>query len=557
MTSARVSRRSIIGLAVGAVAVAGSIFLWPVQFGGATSYATTHGISMEPRFHTGDLAVLQASDTYNVGDIAAYHSTALHRVVMHRIVNIQGGLYTFKGDNNTWLDPAPAAKSQLIGKLVLRVPHGGMWLAMAQKAAPYLVVALILAAGGGTAAVKRRRRRKRGTMSRHAAARGPSSGSLKTMPPQLVTAAGITAAAAALGLGLFALAATAPMVTSQAKTTQSQQMTFSYSSPVPPSAAYDTTTASSPDPIFRKLSDHVDLRFTYAGAPGTMSIRVEESNGLGWHSTWQLAPATAVTGRHDVHTVRLDFAPFDAKAHAAAQATGLPVGEVTIAVQPMVTTPSGAVFSPTLSLGLSTLELSLTSPSEPLSSTAPAQVVVQASRTHLIRMFGHKLSAATARSWSSIVLCASLLAALIIWLLVRLDGTPSEGDNIRRRYSSLLVRVEPMTASPTRPIVDVTEMGTLVKLAERYGLLILHWSRSGVETFVVQDENTTYRYRAGAAEADNPAKRVRRLVAQARSGLDETHPEAAGAQDTPAEFDGHDVLPFEDGTALSADGRPG
>lgn len=38
----------------------------------------------------------------------------------------------------------------------------------------------------------------------------------------------------------------------------------------------------------------------------------------------------------------------------------------------------------------------------------------------------------------------------------------------------------------------------LVKLAERYRLLVLHWSRSNVETFVVQDESTTYRYRAAA-----------------------------------------------------------
>jgi hypothetical protein len=26
----------------------------------------------------------------------------------------------------------------------------------------------------------------------------------------------------------------------------------------------------------------------------------------------------------------------------------------------------------------------------------------------------------------------------------------------------------------------------------------MHWSRSDVETFIVQDEGTTYRYRAGA-----------------------------------------------------------
>ena len=547
MTSTRVSRRgSIIGLVVAAIALAGCIALWPVQMGGATSYVTTHGISMEPRFHTGDLAILRASDTYNVGDITGYHSTTLHRVVMHRIVKIQNGLYTFKGDNNSWLDPAPAEKSQLIGKLALRVPHGGIVLAMTQRAAPYLVVALMLIAGGGTAAVQRRGRRKRGTMSRHAAARGAASGSLKTMPPQLVTAAGITAVAVAVGMGLLALAATAPIVTSQAKTAQSQQMVFSYSAPVGQTAAYDTTTASSPDPIFRKLSNFVDLHLAYSGAPGTMAIAVEESNGLGWHSTWQLAPASPVSGRREVQTVRLDLAQFDAKAHAAALATGLPTGNVALAIQPRVTTSAGAVFSPSLALTLSPLELNLSGQATSLVETAPAQVVAQATRNRVISIFGHRLAAATARSSSWLILGASLLSGLVIWLLVRLDGNPSEGDSIRRRYSSLLVRVEPITASPNRPIVDVEEMGTLVKLAERYGLLILHWSRSGVATFVVQDENTTYRYRAGAADTEAMTRRYRRGTSK--------RPVDA---ETATQFDGHEVLPFEDDTALSSDGSPG
>jgi hypothetical protein len=48
-------------------------------------------------------------------------------------------------------------------------------------------------------------------------------------------------------------------------------------------------------------------------------------------------------------------------------------------------------------------------------------------------------------------------------------------------------------------VVDVTEFATLAKLAERYGLLILHWSRSEVETFLLQDEGMTYRYSSGAA----------------------------------------------------------
>ena len=47
---------------------------------------------------------------------------------------------------------------------------------------------------------------------------------------------------------------------------------------------------------------------------------------------------------------------------------------------------------------------------------------------------------------------------------------------------------------------------TLAKLAERCGQLVMHWSRSDVETFVILDEGTTYRYRTTSAgtPADDP-----------------------------------------------------
>src|SRR3954447_12712156 len=102
--------------------------VWPASLGGQVAYVTTHGISMEPRFHTGDLAVVHPANSYRVGDVAAYHNRMLHTVVLHRIVAVSHGRYTFKGDNNSWLDQERPAQSQLMGSLVARVPRGGIWL---------------------------------------------------------------------------------------------------------------------------------------------------------------------------------------------------------------------------------------------------------------------------------------------------------------------------------------------------------------------------------------------------------------------------------------------
>jgi len=64
----------------------------------------------------------------------------------------------------------------------------------------------------------------------------------------------------------------------------------------------------------------------------------------------------------------------------------------------------------------------------------------------------------------------------------------------------LLATVEPIATRSNVPVIEVTEFATLAKLAERCGQLVMHWSRSDVETFVILDEGTTYRFRTCSAE---------------------------------------------------------
>src|SRR5271157_145822 len=71
---------------------------------GEVALVTTHGQSMEPRFHSGDLAVVVPDSTYHVGQIVGYQSPLLHVVVLHRIVAEHDGTFVFKGDNNSFLD---------------------------------------------------------------------------------------------------------------------------------------------------------------------------------------------------------------------------------------------------------------------------------------------------------------------------------------------------------------------------------------------------------------------------------------------------------------------
>jgi hypothetical protein len=131
----------------------------------------------------------------------------------------------------------------------------------------------------------------------------------------------------------------------------------------------------------------------------------------------------------------------------------------------------------------------------------------------MIGFNGWSITALNARIVSAVLLLAAMTTAAILMVFARRTAPSDEAAAIRRRYAALLLRVHPIPAPQGRPVIDVTTFATLAKLAERYGLLVLHWSRSGVETFLVQDENITYRYRAGANQAPSES-------AQARSGVD-------------------------------------
>lgn len=108
--------------------VVAAFVLWPQRWGGTMTYDITHGTSMQPTFHTGDLAVLRKAGHYEVGDVAAYRSPSLHTTVMHRIKAKTAKGYTFKGDNNDFVDPDTVTDKEMLGKLLFRVPSVGKFL---------------------------------------------------------------------------------------------------------------------------------------------------------------------------------------------------------------------------------------------------------------------------------------------------------------------------------------------------------------------------------------------------------------------------------------------
>jgi signal peptidase I len=161
MNRSRALRSALVSAVLVLLAGAAWLTLAPTRVGGSTDYVTTHGTSMAPRFHTGDLALIRPADDYRVGDVVAYRSALLRTVVLHRIIGREGDRYVFKGDNNGFVDPTHPDRSQLVGKLWLRVPRAGVLLASVRRplVSGALVggASLLLRLGAGT---QRRRRRR-------------------------------------------------------------------------------------------------------------------------------------------------------------------------------------------------------------------------------------------------------------------------------------------------------------------------------------------------------------------------------------------------------------
>lgn len=133
----------------------------PVQLGGAATYVSTYGISMEPGIHAGDLVIARATPEYSIGDSVAYHSDLLGVTVLHRIVDVTPDGFVTKGDNNDWLDPDTPTADQIYGKQWIHIPQGGIWLKRLTSPLVLVGLAMILLWLGSSTLGRRQRGRER------------------------------------------------------------------------------------------------------------------------------------------------------------------------------------------------------------------------------------------------------------------------------------------------------------------------------------------------------------------------------------------------------------
>ena len=501
------------------LAVAAWLVLAPTQIGGETSYVTTSGISMAPRFHTGDLAVVRPAQRYKVGDIVAYRSTMLHTVVLHRIIAIKGDRYAFKGDNNNFVDPTRPVRADLVGRLSLRVAHGGRVLAWLHT--PFMAALLT----GGLAALlllgakhRRRRRDRRRPTDGHAGRRverpaaDPRTKGILGVDSQTILTASAVAAVAFLALTALAFArpATKPVAV---KTPFTETVSFGYHAKAPAGPVYPDGVVKTGDPIFLKLVHRVRVKAHYrltAKAPqrigGTMEVLLRLTSPTGWNRTIQLAAPRRFTGDYASADVTLDVPAVQSLIRKVEKLTGGAAGATyNLSITPRVhvtgtlaSQPFTSNYAPALSLQLDALQLragqgsTTADPAGGLNPSRAGSVATATTTPNKLTVRGHHVPVTTARWIALIGLLLAASAALLSG--VRLLGDASDATAHINRYRHLIVPIAGATFNPARPPIDVTSINALAQLAERSERLILHEQRDGADTYLVDDEGTLYRY---------------------------------------------------------------
>ncbi len=474
------------------------IFAWyllaPMQFRGLNTYVTTYGISMLPSIHAGDLVIAREEVTYSSGDLVAYRSDTLDTLVLHRIVAISpDGHYTFKGDNNSWLDPDHPTVEAIKGKEWIHIPGGGVWMKrIANPVNLGALVFLLLVMSSAAEAKNGRRNHRRRRMPGESGGKSVLKPWWFTLAPATRTLISACAAAATVGLllTLFTFSRPTTVSTATAAAAASGSVEFSYSAEVTPSAAYQNSEVTSPTPIFRTQTNTVKVNYAYSGPPGTISTVARLAAASGW--TWDLALAEPETFDDDAYAgaVTLDLNEISKLAAQGGKATGIPADSVTISVTPTIQTDEGS-WQPKLDLNLSAQTMTLAGDEASLKVTEGTEGAATTVTQIPGKVFG--VPVVLARLASVLLLIAGLAGLAYALLAGKHGPSKTEAEMIQMQYGSLIV---PVSQPPTIKgmVIDVPDIDSLARMAQRYVLLILMAHVNGMDVFIVQDEDVAYRY---------------------------------------------------------------
>ena len=503
-------------------------FFAPVQLGGNASYVITFGTSMQPAYTAGDLAVVKPAAGYHVGEIVAYKNMLLGgQTVLHRIIGIKNGQYTFKGDNNNFVDSFHPTANQLVGKMWIHVPKAGKYLAMLHGSRMLIALALISLLLFGGAAASQNQRKRRGRLTDVPEIDSvPSRGSASTVV--------VAALSGLLAFGLLAGAAYTRPLTKQTQKLGMYTQTghFTYGAQLNGSApVYTGGQIKTGQPIFLSVVHNANFQFSYhfkAKAQhqvfGTLALAAKVTAPDGWARTLSLSAPQPFTGDTASASGTIDITQLQKLLGQVAKMTNVTGGTYNLTIAPTVKV-HGAVdghtlkdsFAPTLPFLVDAYQLQLVPAGAAGSGgmgmlTQSAQGTGPATVANTISLPKATLNVATARKIGEAGAGAAIVALLAGLLLTLRTRPRNELENILQTYGEIIVHVTDTPTGVDLPTVTVGSFEGLVRIAEQAARMILHLRHEDLDVFFIEDNGFVYTYQVqtkSAVAAEQQAQVVR------------------------------------------------
>jgi signal peptidase I len=516
----------------------------PTLIGGRASYVVVNGNSMEPGFHRGDLVIVQAASSYNVGDIVIYRNAELKAFVIHRIIATEQDHYVFKGDNNSWIDTYHPTRAELIGKLWIHVPKLGKGMEWLRYP---IHMGLTTGVLGGILMASIMIKPKQHGKRKHT-----TSGNFGGVLEGGLYLFGFFALFF-LGLSIFAFIR--PLTRPAEKIQYQQESHFTYSATGTP-GIYDTEMVRSGEPVFPRLTCFMNIGFTYnvlgdqlQGVSGSHQLiaRVMDEQS-GWQRTIPLNQQAAFSGNSFSTVSTLDLCQAVALVNTLEQETGLRANAYTLEIITQVAMTANAAgnqisdsFEPRLVFKFDQVHFFLTAPKgqeDPLNLSKPSSADNSNLEESTLSFLGWKPAVGIVREIALLGLALSLSGLLLTSSSLFMTARRSQEALIRLRYGPLLVNVYERDFAPAAMLIDVTTIDELAKLAERHGTVILHMTFNFLHSYLVQCNGTTYRYvfstgKRGVAEIEPP----RQQLVEYRTNFNENN--IVEAQPTESELIGY------------------
>jgi signal peptidase I len=493
----------------------------PIQFGGQASYVLIAGASMEPSLHYGDLVIGHEEQTYNVGDVVTYRHPTIGPVI-HRIIEREGDTYTFKGDNNGWIDSYEPTSSELIGKSWIHIPgaaniilklRSSLGIVLLSFAIGFMV--LLTFSRNSRMSEKQPKKEKDNQpvteRSRSLYFSGYFEGMLFALFAILL---------GAILLGVFAFSN--PLTQSvPADIPYEHRGTFSYNAIGSPSI-YDQGKINPGEAIFHALTHEFGLTFKYQFSTpetkdltGNYQISLEVSEPNGWRRQIELSPDTEFQGESfsTEATVNLGYILTLLDRLKTNTSLNRQVFNMDIIADVNVQGNLGGqtfvdTFAPRLSFQLDDVQLYLVGSSpfgegpDPLFPSQSGFMPRQQQIPATLNILGLKPTVQTARWIAGVAIGVSLLGITAILYPFLRASLQSPSERIRIQFREVLLDIRELPVKAASEDIEVDRFEDLAKLAEKTGSMILHYVKANQHTYLLQEGDITYRFLLTITEPD-------------------------------------------------------